>query len=334
MIIPTRDAKSYGAVHIDHYLTFTGFCKKVYSDEIQSIDVLIDGQKIDTITCDKTIDKVSKIYDIDGYGFEYDLPEIYFDRRHILSFRCSDSGEELVNSPISTIARDDEKFNEYKFLHSLSKPIDEDKIKDMYCPNSIGFLATEENLADEEFVGYIKELMVRFPDVEFKGFCLNTKEMNKLKELFNNSINIKHISTIQELINKTKIFVYPPNLNIPNTIVGHISNFTIYTRLDFSIKDSIKDYEERFKGYFSVFFNNIEKFGFTQENIIEYDNSFLCLVYNYFIKLHKLNCKFINSNDSYQTIYFKKVELIVSSNDFQGYLRKITNLLNQLNKNN
>ena len=78
MIIPTRDAKSYGAVHIDHYLTFTGFCKKVYSDEIQSIDVFIDDKKINTLVCDKTIDKISQIYDIDGYGFEYDLPEIYF----------------------------------------------------------------------------------------------------------------------------------------------------------------------------------------------------------------------------------------------------------------
>lgn len=231
MIIPKRDAKSYGAVHIDYYLTFIGFCKKVYSDEIQSIDVFIDGNKIDTIVCDKTIDKLSQIYDIEGHGFEYDLPEMYFDKRHLLSFRCSGSGEELVNSPISTICKDDEKFNEYKFLNSLSKPIDEDKIKDMYCPNSIGFLATEENLADEEFVGYIKELMVRFPDVSFKALYFDVSSRNKIEQVIGvDNLEVILLNDLEILLKVSFIFVFNAktfeSYNIPlwNFITSNCKN--------------------------------------------------------------------------------------------------------------
>lgn len=208
MIIPKRDAKSYGAVHIDHYLTFTGFCKKVSSDEIQNIDVLIDGNKIDTIVCDKTIDKVSQIYDIEGHGFEYDLPETYFDKRHLLSFRCSDSGEELVNSPISTICKDDEKFNEYKFMHSLSKPINEEKIKDMYCPNSIGFLAVEENLNDTKFIEYLKVLCNKLPHVVLKVFYLNEQQYNLCRQIFINDMRIFFIQvkTINDITQNVEIY--------------------------------------------------------------------------------------------------------------------------------
>jgi hypothetical protein len=184
LIIPKRDAKSYGAVHIDYYLTFVGFCKKVSSDEIQNIDLFIDGNKIDTIVCDKTIDKVSQIYDIEGHGFEYDLPETYFDKRHLLSFRCSDSGEELVNSPISTICKDDEKFNEYKFMHSLSKEIDTNKLTTLYKNQSIGILGINEFIGDKKFTTYIKELAQLFPNVRFKIFYFNDLQKDIILTIF------------------------------------------------------------------------------------------------------------------------------------------------------
>ncbi|MGH2307430.1 hypothetical protein ACRCD8_06625 [Aliarcobacter sp. ERUVET-8] len=333
MISPIQTGKTYGVLHTESFFSFLGFAKKVGSDKTQKIDVFLDDKLIDTIEANEFIQKIDDMYDVESKAFTYNLQIKYIGQKSTISFKNHDSGEELLNSPYTLIDKNHEDFNEAKFLHSLSEPLSEE-LKNTYKPNCVGFLATKENLENEEFMRYIKELIGRFPDVEFNGFCLNTKEMIELKELFKNSINLKYISTIQELINETKTFIYLPNSNIQNTIVSYISSFIICTYLDFSIKDSIKDYEERFKDYFSVFFNNIEKFGFTQENIIEYDNSCLCLIFNYFIKLNKLNCKFINFNDSYQTIYFKKVELIFSSNDFQSYLRKITNFLNQLNKNN
>lgn len=327
MIIPTRDAKSYGAVHIDHYLTFTGFCKKVYSDEIQSIDVLIDGQKIDTITCDKTIDKVSKIYDIDGYGFEYDLPEIYFDRRHILSFRCSDSGEELVNSPISTIARDDEKFNEYKFLHSLSKPIDEDKIKDMYCPNSIGFLAIEENLNDTKFVSYIKELIDKFPNVKFIGFYLSNHERLRAEEIF---VSFKLSSVLlqntYQLIQNVSILLLS-NHTIQSKLISKLSDLTNCMYIDLSISCSIGEYEKLNERYYKLFLEYHDIFGFTYNDINNYEKSFFCSIYNKF----KYNqYEYIKKNDPYTSLYEKRIRLTLTSQEFKEFLLETKNKLDSL----
>ena len=206
MIIPKRDAKYYGAVHIDNYLTFTGFCKKVDSEEICDVDVFVDGKKIDTLKADKKIGKVEDIYDIEGHGFLFELEEKYFEKTHSLEFKAS-SGEELVNSKIQTIDKKHSKFNEYKFLHSLST-VDVEKIKDLYCKDAIGFLATEENLNDKDFVAYINELMVRFPEVEFNGFYFENCNIS-LSVLFGDFKRIKliQLDNIVDLL-FIKIFIY------------------------------------------------------------------------------------------------------------------------------
>jgi hypothetical protein len=208
MIIPKRDAKYYGAVHIDNYLTFTGFCKKVDSDEICDVDVFVDGKKIDTLEADKKIGKVEDIYDIEGHGFEFELSDEYFEKSHLLEFKAS-SGEELVNSKIQTIDKKHPKFNEYRFLHSLSN-VDGEKIKDLYCKDVIGFLATEENLNDKDFVGYIKELYNRFPHVTFKAFYCNDlskKLAQKVFEVEHDRLQCQFSSDINEIINNVEIYI-------------------------------------------------------------------------------------------------------------------------------
>ncbi|MGJ0329157.1 hypothetical protein NG755_05570 [Aliarcobacter cryaerophilus] len=189
MTSPIQLNKTYGVLHTESFFSFLGFTKKVGSDEIQKIDVFLDDKLIDTIEANEFIQKIDDMYDVESKAFTYNLPTQYIGKKAIISFKNHDSGEELLNSPYTLIDKNQEKFNEAKFLHSLSEPIDEEKIKDMYCPNAIGFLATEENLADEEFVGYIKELMVRFPDVEFKGFCFSDRQKESIELIFKNEID-------------------------------------------------------------------------------------------------------------------------------------------------
>jgi len=127
MIIPKRDAKEYGAIHIDNYLSFIGFCKKVSSDEICDVDVYLDGKIIDTLKANQNIQKVENIYDIQGHGFEFELEEKYYDKSHLLEFKSNKENEVLVNSGIQTIDKNHDKFNEYRFLHSLNN-VDTEKI--------------------------------------------------------------------------------------------------------------------------------------------------------------------------------------------------------------
>ena len=181
MTSPIQLNKTYGVLHTESFFSFLGFTKKVGSDEIQKIDVFLDNKLIDTIEANGFIQKIDDMYDVESKAFTYHLPSEYIGKKSTISFKNHDSGEELLNSPYTLIDKNHEKFNEAKFLHSLSEPLSEE-LKNMYKPNSIGFLATKENLEDEEFVGYIKELMVRFPDVEFKGFCFTNKQKDLLAQ--------------------------------------------------------------------------------------------------------------------------------------------------------
>ena len=284
MIIPKRDAKYYGAVHIDNYLTFTGFCKKVDSDEICDVDVFVDGKKIDTLKADKKIGKVEDIYDIEGYGFEFDLSDEYFEKSHLLEFKASSSGEELVNSRIQTIDKKHPKYNEHKFLHSLSR-VNPEEIKDLYCPNAIGFLATEENLEDKEFVEYIKELMVRFPDVEFKGFCFNDKQKNMLFKI--NLIRCKPyiIQSIEDIRRDIEIFLwnYKPNDDITGRIISNVRNGTILSTIYLAgIKNlTIQEWEAKPENtIIPRILNNLEYFDFTQDESIKANKSILVMLNN------------------------------------------------------
>ena len=186
MTRPIQLDKTYGVLHTESFFSFLGFAKKVGSDETQKIDVFLDDKLIDTIEANEFIQKIDDMYDVESKAFTYNLPVQYIGKKAIISFKNHDSGEELLNSPYTLIDKNHEKFNEAKFLHSLSEPLSEE-LKNMYKPNCVGFLATKENIEDEEFMGYIKELIERFPDVEFKGFCFN----NSFLRAFIGSISLK-----------------------------------------------------------------------------------------------------------------------------------------------
>lgn len=331
MIIPKRDAKCYGAVHIDNYLTFTGFCKKVDSDELCDIDVFMDGKKIDTLKADKRIAKVEEIYDIEGHGFLFELEEKYFDKTHTLEFKAS-SGEELVNSKIQTIDKNHPKFNEYRFLHSLSN-VDVEKIKDLYCPNSIGFLATEENLNDKDFVEYIKELMERFPDVEFKAFCFNDEEKEFTKNIFIQEIDrvkIIQVKNIYEIAKNIKIFIYSSARDIVFRIVYNmISSFTnihtVFYNKNFK-NILLKEYDKNIKSNYMNTLSNPHLIGINSQFIEQYDGRITEILINFILaKVGNIE-ETINPLDSvYENRYIKELEYILKYDSYIIYKKDLDN---------
>jgi len=184
MIVPSKKQKTYGVLHTENYFSFLGFCKKVNSDEIQKVDIYLDDILINTIIADKHLQKVENIYDLEGFGFEYILPNEYIGNKELISFKNHETQENLQNSPYVLIKENHPKFNEMVFLNSLGNPINEEKIKDIYCQNSIGFLATEENLEDEEFVEYINQIIKDFPNCKFKILFINDDINTLIKEKF------------------------------------------------------------------------------------------------------------------------------------------------------
>ena len=121
MLIPKQGATTYGSLHIDNYLTFVGFCKFVENDDVCNIDIFLDNDKIDSIACDQSNQKIEEIYEISGHCFEYDLDEAYCDKRHKIAFKSSHDGVELFNSPIGTMAKDEENYKLYKEFRNKEK---------------------------------------------------------------------------------------------------------------------------------------------------------------------------------------------------------------------
>lgn len=257
MIIPKRDAKSYGAVHIDNYLTFTGFCKKVDSAEIQDVDVYIDKKKVSTIKANRQLKKIEQIYDIEGHGFEYNLEDKYFDKSYLLEFKIHETDEELLNSGIRTIPSSNKKFNEYLFLNTLNN---KSQLKIQSKKSSIGFLATEKNLLQKEFVDYLHQLFIFLPNSDFKVFYFNENDKKRFKAIFSESHN-------------SFSFIIPKNIScISNEIDVFIINYfkVLENKLLTSVDRVEKDLLSNEKNILTVHIHNYPK-NFTYSNNSEYN---------------------------------------------------------------
>lgn len=322
-----RNAKIYGAVETETFITFEGFCKKIYHTEQQKVEVFIDNEKIDTILANQKISNIEdtyEVFDTEGFCFTYKLPQKYIGKKHKLEFKNID-GEQLIHSPFSTIDVTNEKYNEYCFLESLKEPIDEEKIKDLYCPNCIGFLATGENLEDMEFVEYIKKLMVRFPDVQFKGFCFTVYQSKQLEQLFKNLTIITPTSFIN-VLEHIELFIF--HKNDYKTYLPFIINVGSRNDLTHRVYFVNEWYSSELK--FCDFNDGKDPYDFNDPTYNyskeDFENSKGNNANLYFSKLLKIANKqniYIDKNDYISKWqYFERISLLLNSHDVKLFLNK------------
>ncbi|RBQ30135.1 hypothetical protein [Aliarcobacter vitoriensis] len=283
MASPIQIGKTYGVVHNKDYFSFFGFAKKIGNSETQKIDVYLDDKPIDTIIANESIEKIDDMYDVENQAFNYNLPSKYIGQKSTISFKNHDTQDELLNSPYTLIDKNHEKFNEAKFMHSLNETISEE-LKSMYKPNSIGFLATKENLEDEEFVEYINQIMNDFPEYDFKALYFDKNSIKEIKEKFKNSnlelLELKDIKDIFEnlevyLSNYEKTFKDIFEMPIMN-LLRYKSNDILILTLGLSRDENLtlREFENQNKTYFQKLIDNLEYLGFNKDDINKYGNSF------------------------------------------------------------
>lgn len=247
-------------------------------DEIECIDVEVEGEVIDSFTCKELKPTLGRVFDVDMRGILYDMPDMHVGKAAV--FKDAKTGKVLPEAFVSVIAREDEKYNELSFMKSLEEPIDEEKIKDLYYPNAIGFLATEENLADEEFVGYIKELMGDFPFYTFKAIIFDTQLKQVLKNIFiyrpietciaNNTINI---------FENVEIYLSNNDRNkLDIQILQYLrKNSTDVLCLGLCLKTgnvAVEQHEKNHPEYYCKFFQNLGFLGFRQSDVEKYGKTY------------------------------------------------------------
>lgn len=336
MIVPSKNQKTYGVIHTENYFSFLGFCKKVNSDKIQKVDIFVNDTLIDTIVADKHIEIIEDIYELEGFGFNYILPNEYIGQKKI-SFKNHETKEDLQNSPYELIDETHPRFNEMAFLNSLSNSVEEKEKKNVFNPNCIGFMATEMNLNSKDFIKYIKELSSYFQGYPIKGFYFNESQKNLINKTFN-SIECIQISSIYDLAKEIEIFIWDLNdsldLKIVRTFINTFNNifftYNFYNPYFIDLKDkSLLDLDNFYEERNELILRNPEKVGFTNEEISLNKNSYHKLIYNSLISRElKTNFEIDLNSSALEFLLFKQIEFALIYKDFKKDFIKMHKLRN------
>ncbi|MFW3345761.1 hypothetical protein ACN9K5_06080 [Aliarcobacter butzleri] len=326
MTSPIQPDKTYGVLHTESFFSFLGFAKKIGSNETQKIDVYLDDKLIDTIEANKFIEKIDDMYDVENQAFSYNLPTEYIGKKATISFKNHDSQDELLNSPYTLIDKNHESFNEARFIHSLNEPISEE-LKNMYKSNSIGFLATKENLEDDEFVEYINQIMNDFPAYKFVALYIDKNLTKEIKNKFgNNSLELIELKDKKDIFANLEVYLsnYQKNLQsrIENSIIYYLINnatniIGIGLLLNFNM--TLKKFEEDNQIYFGKLLNSLDLLGFDNDDIKKYGSSFYEIYFKKNSERYNINIDFdINETMKKGYVYYN-LKLGQNNHDFFAY---------------
>ncbi len=324
-----KDTKIYGAVQSESFITFTGFCKRIYDTAQQSVDVFIDEKKVDTILADQKIPDIEnkyEVFDTNGFCFTYELPKEYIGQKHKLEFKTKD-GEQLLHSPIITISPEHPFYNEWKFFNTIENIIiDEDNAK-LYRKNAIGIVVIDEILENIEYMMYLKTLITKFSGVQFQIFYFNDLQKQSIKKyLGNNAVNVEYIipTNIYSITSQIEIYMFKAHTNhkLYNELYKLFSLYfdNIYPMYYNQLEQ--KATSEKFTKLYHILhewvMNDYEKLGLTKKDIENADGNYQKLVYNHIINVID------DTTNPFEFECFDKIMLVLKNEEFKQYCKKLT----------
>ncbi len=343
MSLNKREEKIYGAIHTQDHIVFEGFCKKIYSQEQYKVDVYIDDVLEETLYANKNLESIEDkydMYDTNGFCFTYKIKEELIGEKHKIEFKTKDNTQ-LLKSPSQTLNPSHEEYNEIFFLRSLEEKIDEEKIKDLYKKDCIGFLASEENIEDIKFIEYLKELSKRFPHITLKAFYFSKKSHDLIKNLFINETNrliLVQASNIYEMAKEVEIFSinyrvqfnFPYNSYLPlvNLLTKYNKNIYIsYYNGDSYVKNYLFDSDSSIKEG-SIHYELLKDLKIKKDVIQENHYKLWQIIYNDFFTKNPSNEYVFNSrNNKFEVHYYDTINLILTNLKFKNHMIRIRKYL-------
>lgn len=104
-----------------------------------------------------------------------------------------------------------ESYEEVAFVKTLNGQLDENRLQNTNPENNIGFLATEDNLEDKEFIKLMTILFEKDYELRYKAFYFNEKQKNLVLNLFEkylDKIDFIIPSTIYKIVENISIYIY------------------------------------------------------------------------------------------------------------------------------
>jgi hypothetical protein len=286
---------------------------------VHKVDVWLGNTKIDTITCKDMKAQNGRVFDIEMRGILYDASDSYFTRSSEIIFKKADTEEILPNDFIRVIERTDDSYNEYYFAQNLSNPIDEEKIKVLCNQNNIGFLVTKENLEDQDFVKYIKVLLIKFPTLNFKAFYMTTRQKQSLENIFSTvitKIECIKLLDIYDIPSRVKVFVcsnHTPFDSYLWEMLRLYSNVVMVYHTALSREYTIGSVVDLYKERSHPVFTKPNFFGFEQNELIAKDYSLEKLFYEPFMG------SISDDENLYDFLYFKLVSELLTNSELRKF---------------
>ena len=275
----------------------------------------------DFLACPETKTKLFK-----NKNFYYSA-ESFYSYPILENIICLNSENKILSTKLEDFIKLDKthpRYNEIMFLRSLEEPIDEEKIKDVYCPNSIGFLATEENLEDIDFINYIEKLIFRYPTIKFTGFVIdNHCTTYKIKEVFKKNIDFSICSNFRDIYNNTEIFISNHNTTCKNSniylkLLYNCPNIYVHicemTRKNENI--NMHDYNVD-----HILIKNYKLFGYTEEELEKMCFNGAKLNYYQIFKILNQPLPDFNKLDSYEFYNYELFQYIFNNFELKKMLR-------------
>lgn len=290
-------------------------------EEVKQIDVYVGDTKIDTVTCQTLSAQNGRVFDVDVRGILYDVPDAYQEQVEHVVFKDAATHELLPEAFVSVIRRDDVKYNELFFVQSLNAPVDARVAELTFTPKSIGFLATQENLEDSDFMEYIQELRQHFKDIAICGFCFNEVQAKQARSVVNNSaIEIHVVKEMLAMLQRISIYLfnskYPKSmLELYWHVIYDFENIA-YVRYDAKVRD-VDIATQDAKSKRSVFLQASEYFSLKVEG-----ESLYKTIYDPILK--ELGEEPLDVHQSlYEFEYFQKVRLLLENQKVVRYLKNL-----------
>jgi hypothetical protein len=182
-------------------------------------------------------------------------------------------------------------------------------------------------LEDEEFVEYIKELMVRFPNTIFNGFIFNNNNFNLLLSLFP-KINLITILSVETIFQNIEIFIATHNnyTNYSKLIekIGYYSNLhhRVYFNSNWYCSNrSIKDLDDNMEDMYNF---AMQQYDYVDADFKKANKNKAKLFFNKILENANEPLNLLNDNDTISDWYYlKRLDYVLKEKKVKEFLNRI-----------
>jgi len=285
------------------------------------IELLIDGESV-------VNKRLSVAKDQKGF-FTVSIPARFYDNQvHGIVVREKHTGIILAGMPEQRILLNDDQ-PKAAFMESLDD-IDTVKVKELYCKDAIGFLAVDENLENEDFVRYIRELSAHFPNAKLKAFYFEKDKISRLQELFEGiTVETILLRNFEQFVENVEIYIDGFEMKssirvLNNALTQNSPHIHIITYKIPSMPEKVRELDYQSGVQQHLILNNLPLFGYTPEFAKNNNDNIIRMHYNAI--LEKLDKPLLQDDDLISTVaYFESIKYALKYPEFKAHFNHIRN---------